>query len=180
MRWHPVSGRKNITDLRHPQLHWEISDRSLQAIGRLHVGHGMPWISMQWRMQYTGALDLYGQDWKVSSKKNLEPCNVSCLLVESKKPAYAVEGVGNLWKVQVCMGQPDYSLWNFAKSSLLLVPSVFAMDSFYLCPSKRTAKKQNSKFKMKSFWKFSIMRNEEKIVNISRFLYLIFRVYIEI
>jgi hypothetical protein len=125
------------------------------------VGHGMPWIGMQWRMQYTGALDLYGQDWKVSSKKNLEPCNVLCLLVESKKPAYAVEGAGNLWKVQVCMGQPDYSLWNFAKSSLLLVPSLLAMDSFYLCPSKRTAKKQNSKFKIQNWSAFGSFQSWE-------------------
>jgi hypothetical protein len=133
MRWHPVSVRKNITDLRHPPTTlgnlWQVITSDQEVACR--------------------SLDLYGQDWKVSSKKNLKPCNVLCLLVESKKPAYAVEGVGKLWKFQVCMGQPDYSLWNFAKSSLLLVPSLFAMDSFYLCPSKKQPKSeiQNSKFK---------------------------------
>jgi hypothetical protein len=47
-------------------------------------------------------------------------------------------------------------------------------------PPKEQPKSKIQNSKLKCFWKFSIMRSEEKIVNISRFLYLIFRVYIEI
>ncbi len=55
--------------------------RSWHALDRHTVGDACTWPQ-----------ELYGQDWKVSSKKDLEACNSSCLLVESKKPAYAVEG----------------------------------------------------------------------------------------